>query len=277
MADQDAERLWEFVEQIKQGTATDPGDDPLLRLAQFTGEVVGEKLPTYENDRAFARERLAAVMDSEQTTTRERQKGRKGEGAITTVRPLTPLPILFYWLKRPVLVSASLLLLLCVAVFHWRFSQAPAIGASMLVKDHIELLGKKPFADFESSDATQVAFWLTHQVGFPVAAVDLSSSEVRLLGGRRCQIAGQPIGLSFYQLKTTRISLFQLKSGGCRLRGLSGVQINGRSFLVGADKGFNLVAWEGTDTLCVMVSSIDTATLLTMATAARDTKEVISR
>jgi len=277
MANQEAERLWEFVAQIKQGTATEPADDPLLRLAQFTGEVVGEKLPAYENDRTFARERLAVVIEAEKTTARERENGRKGETETRTVRRLAPSPIIFCWLRRPVLVAATVLLLLCVAVFHWRLNQAPAIGASMLVKDHIELLAKKPFATYESADPTRVALWLSHEVEFPVVAVDLSKTGAKLLGGRRCQLAGQPIGLSFYQQKTTRIALFQMKTGRCRLRGLSEVRINGRSFLVGADKGFNVVAWEGADTLCVMVSSIDTATLLTMATAARDTKEVISR
>src|SRR3990172_6064890 len=104
MANQEAERLWEFVAQIKQGTAAEPADDPLLRLAQFTGEVVGEKLPAYENDRTFARERLAAVIEAEKTTVREGEKGRNGGMETRTVRPLAPPPILFCWRKRPVLV-----------------------------------------------------------------------------------------------------------------------------------------------------------------------------
>ncbi len=268
MADQErqeAERLWKFVEQLKRGTPPEETDDPLLRLAQSASEALNAPASS-EEGRAAARARLTAAISGEKGQQREREKGR--------LLPRAHFPILpFHFRRSTLFVAAAAVLLLCAVVLLWRIAQPPAITATMLVKDHLKLLAEKSFAEYRSDDPTRVAFWLTHQVGFPVAAIDLASADARLLGGRRCQLVGQRIGLAFYERDNTRISLFQLKSGRCRLMGLEEVQVNGRTLLVGADKGFNVVAWQEHKTFCVMVSAMDTSTLLKVAEAAQQTKE----
>jgi hypothetical protein len=98
----------------------------------------------------------------------------------------------------------------------------------------------------------------------------LDERGAKLIGGRRCRLKGMDIGLCFYRCKGEQLSLFQLKGDSYSLAGLDSVRVKGRRFFVGADKGFNVVAWEGRDNFLALVASCDTPTLLGIAECAAE-------
>jgi hypothetical protein len=253
---QEAEQLWEQIQLIRAGKER-PSDDlsPLQRLAWYLSEAAQEPSPVNDAARERARQRLAAAIRSESARTQNDSNARR--------RSI----LLSRWSLGAVFATAAIV---CVALFVARNRMSfPSLPVNGLVKDHLKLLSDRKFAHWKSDDPKAVALWLSHQVKYPMHVVDLSSEGARLLGGRRCEVNGQVIGLAFYRHGQTRLSMFQVPAGRCRIEGLDEVQVGERTFFVGADKGFNVVGWEGSGTFCVMVSAMETSTLLRMAEVAQ--------
>jgi hypothetical protein len=245
-----ADELWRRLDGTRsessgQRSASAPGEDRELEVLSGLIPMVGEALSSdaqRSSTREHARTKLSEAIEQEESFRR---------------RP--PRKTLI-WMSTA--TAAALLL----AFTSLALIPRDSLHAGELVNDHIALLHDD--VQHPARDAEGVSSWLESRVGFQTAPVSLDRQGARLLGGRHCRLKGLSIGLYLYRCRAVRLSLFQFSGDRNPLAGLDLVRVGGRRYFVGADKGFNIVAWEGRANFLALVASCDTPSLLKLAEAA---------
>jgi hypothetical protein len=144
----------------------------------------------------------------------------------------------------------------------------PILALALLGDDHLKYLANPQPAEIPGPDPRQVSLGLTSLLRFPVAAIDLQPEGARLLGGRKCQVHGEPIAFLLYDWKGERVSLYQIDGRKIVLPPLREVAFRGRRFQVGEAGGLSYVAWRAGAMNFVMVSGAKGEHLLRLARCA---------
>jgi len=125
------------------------------------------------------------------------------------------------------------------------------------------------------SGPAEVDQFLRDHLRFPVSAprLDESGMPVRLVGARLSSIHDRDVALMMYDHRGAKLSLFAYPIGSqgpsSTPPGFERREVGGRVLYVGAERGYNVVAWERNEMLYSLVSDVDTGELVQLASAVR--------
>jgi anti-sigma factor RsiW len=124
------------------------------------------------------------------------------------------------------------------------------------------------------SGPVEVDRYLRQKLTYPVSVprLDQSGLPVRLVGARLSNIHDQDVALVMYDHRGAKLSLFAYPIGpqdGVLPQGFERRQVGGRELMVGAERGYNVVAWRDRGTFYSLVSDVDPSELVQLAAAVR--------
>jgi hypothetical protein len=140
----------------------------------------------------------------------------------------------------------------------------PAVGLARLGDAHRRLLAAPPETEILTQDPRALSGALALLIPFPVAAADLQSAALRLVGGRPLAVHGVTLGALHYEWEGLRVSLFQMRARTLSPPALRRVLARSDSFLLERIGGLTLVAWSFGRTSCVLVAESVPAHLLVL-------------
>ncbi len=125
------------------------------------------------------------------------------------------------------------------------------------------------------SGEVEVDRFLRQKLTYPVVVprLDQSGLPVRLVGARLSSIHDQDVALVMYDHRGAKLSLLAFPAGraeGARMpEGFVRRQVGNREIYVGADRGYNVVAWRDHETLYSLVSDVDPSEMVQLVAAVR--------
>jgi anti-sigma factor RsiW len=147
---------------------------------------------------------------------------------------------------------------------------APALDLGLLGEIHRRPQKTIGSAELRISGPERLSRALTPLVRFPVAAVDLRSQGLRLMGGSKVTVRAVPVACLHYDWQGERVSLFQMDAGKLSPPALRPVEFNGEFYLVGESASLSYVAWRSGRTNCALVAHVRPERLLRLACSACD-------
>jgi mycothiol system anti-sigma-R factor len=112
-----------------------------------------------------------------------------------------------------------------------------------------------PTLDLPTPDIAHLTGWLASRLGYPIHAPRPVGPSERLVGGRTSSVAGVPAAYLLYEWGGHRLSVFVMShQAGTRLERAERM-VEGVELYTTALHGLNVVWWEDTDRLYVVVSA----------------------
>ncbi|MEW6250888.1 MAG: zf-HC2 domain-containing protein [Planctomycetota bacterium] len=160
---------------------------------------------------------------------------------------------------------AAALVLVPLIGFAWRsgwgrHSDAPF--ATVLVSDFEHFVSTGQPVQLTSDDAQTVTEWLRSKTQLPVTLASAAGGRCKLVGGRKCEIGGQPAAFAVYRSNGQPISLVAVPGGVADFAGMQRVERAGHSYWVDRCQGHAVVASPHGDLVYACVSTLDEEELL---------------
>jgi anti-sigma factor RsiW len=93
-----------------------------------------------------------------------------------------------------------------------------------------------------SSDPFEVSNWLVNQTALTVTLPEAKEKGVKLLGARKCQIAGQPAALAAYEIGGSLATLVVVPGAPSDVDNMARVEHDGHTHWVDRCKGHTVLA-----------------------------------
>lgn len=206
------------------------------------------------------RERMRASLQQPSPSALRERITAELAGADGTVRPA--------W-ARVAIAAGGVLVLLGV-------SYNATLGGPDVLRESVKRHSSNLPLDVRSvTGEVEVDRYLRQKLAFPVVVprLDRSGLPVRLVGARLSSIHDQDVALVMYDHRGAKLTLLAYPAGqgdGGRVpEGFERRQVARGEIYVGADRGYNVVAWRDHDTLYSLVSDLDRSELVQLANAAR--------
>ncbi|MCH7993304.1 MAG: zf-HC2 domain-containing protein [Planctomycetes bacterium] len=144
--------------------------------------------------------------------------------------------------NRIAAVAASVVIVAGLALWY-ALAAGPGNGLVQLaVTDFEHFLQDGRKLQIESGDRHRVASWLAEQTSIAVLLPTPSDPACKLLGGRKCTLAGRPAAFAVYDIKGTPTSLVAVDVSAVSLEDMREESHQGVTYLVGRRNGFTIVA-----------------------------------
>ncbi|MCH7924330.1 MAG: hypothetical protein IIC51_02215 [Planctomycetes bacterium] len=118
----------------------------------------------------------------------------------------------------------------------------------------------------ESGDSNRVASWLAEKTSIAVLLPITSDPACKLLGGRKCTLAGRPAAFAVYDMQGTPVSLVVLDVSVVSFEDMREVSHRGVTHLVGRRTGFTIVASRRDSLVYAAVGKLPEKELLCLVT-----------
>ena len=79
--------------------------------------------------------------------------------------------------------------------------------ADLMVQDYRHFVGEGKTVQFASADAAEVSTWLRGQTGLDVSLAAMTGQRCKLIGARKCTLAGRSAAFALYDMEGTAVSL----------------------------------------------------------------------
>ncbi len=133
-----------------------------------------------------------------------------------------------------------------------------------LVKDFRHFLNEGQPLQVRSDDRSRVSRWLADQTQLAVYLPSLPDERARLVGGRKCKIAGRPAAFAVYDLEGAPASLVVLAADENELAGMQRVRHADGIHWVDRCRGHTVVACRRGKLIYAAVSKLSEEKLLTL-------------
>jgi anti-sigma factor RsiW len=156
-----------------------------------------------------------------------------------------------------------------IVVLSWSMSSRPTLDPEEPVAHHSRNLPP----EVRAQDGEKLQQLFKRNLRYPVRVPriarqsDRGGASVQLVGGRLSNIKNHDAAYIMYDDRGARISLFAYPMEG-RVsvpRDFQERRVGNRSMMVGKHRGYNVVAWESGDVLYSLVSEVDPAELVELA------------
>jgi anti-sigma factor RsiW len=154
-----------------------------------------------------------------------------------------------------------------IVVLSWSMSTGPTLDPEEPVAHHSRNLPP----EVRAHDGEKLQQLFKRNLRYPVQVPQLeqrsNGAQVQLVGGRLSNIKNRDAAYIMYDDRGARISLFAYPIEG-RVsvpRDFQERRVGKRSMMVGKHRGYNVVAWESGDVLYSLVSDVDPAELVQLA------------
>ncbi|MHC4610749.1 MAG: zf-HC2 domain-containing protein [Planctomycetota bacterium] len=176
---------------------------------------------------------------------------------IERIRPAHPIRI-FHWGR---LLAAAALALAVGASLWLALKDRPADSGvasltDLVVADFEHFLEKGQPVQIESTDSDAVSVWLRERTAVAVVLPSALDPRCKLIGGRKCKIAGQPAAFAVYDMKGVPASLVAVAAQHGDLQGMAEVHHNGATHWVDHSKGYTVVACRRAELLYAAVGQL---------------------
>ncbi len=181
-----------------------------------------------------------------------------------------PVSVRLRPMRRRLFLITGMAATLVFAFAAWRLYRQVAVPrtggtfADLLVADFDHFIEKGMPLEIESGNAEVVAAWLSGRTGLPVELSHPPAEEGRLLGGRKCSIAGNPAAFAVYELHGVPASVVILSGTEADLERMGQVRHEGRTHWVDRCGGKTIVACPRDGVIHAAVSTLDDDKLLTL-------------
>lgn len=173
-------------------------------------------------------------------------------------------PLVDFHLK-PALVTAIAIFLITTVIFSILNIHKPFPVFTKSVNEHIQFLQGNLSIDITSNKPMEVLIFLQAKLDFKPMVPDLSSQGVRLRGARVCQIINKKVAYIMYKKGEHDISMFMFESKKVKFPKAKMIKINGKTFYLSQEKGYNMALWIDEGIACVVVSDLGEAELIHLA------------
>ena len=217
------------------------------------------------------RKRLAATLEAAPDIpafTDSWSESRTGiEGTVPAIPPVgSPGSMKTLHPARTLAWAAVLIGALGVSVWFVVIRDRPAPGlsgfAGMLVADFEHFLDAGGRVQLASADRLAVSDWLFDQTAINVQLPAPQDPKCKLLGGRKCKIAGKPAAFVAYEMHGVLASLVVVPATPAVLEGMEHVQFDGESHWVSRLRGHTVVANRRDGQVYAAVSTLPVRELL---------------
>jgi anti-sigma factor RsiW len=208
-----------------------------------------------ETERAVRKQLVATLEDSATV-------GALDEGKLT--RMLTssgrrPVPGMRLRTGRRWRVAAGIAVLVlggAGVIVALKTSQSTAPFADLLVADFQHFLEEGRQLQLASADASEVSRWLHDRTGLDVAIAPTHGRRCRLVGARKCKIAGRPAAFAFYDVHGDPVSFVAVEQKHVNLSRMRYVGQGSTARWVDLCKGHTVVARSRGQLLYAAVSKL---------------------
>ena len=211
--------------------------------------------------------RLDHVMDDAAPAFKGRLDGHVFSGDQSVVTVLEPAVghSTVRW-NRVAAIAASVVVVAGMALWY-ALATGPENGLSALaVGDFEHFLEEGSELQIESGDRSRVAAWLAEKTSLAILLPRSSDPACKLLGGRKCTLAGRPAAFAVYDMQGTPVSLVALDVSVVSLEDMREVSHRGATHLVGRRNGFTIVASRRDSLVYAAVGKLPEKELLCLVT-----------
>ena len=186
-------------------------------------------------------------------------------------RAVSSAPVRFRLRRRAIAAtSVAAALLLGAALWIWM----PALGnrptgisfADLVVEDFQHFRDDGMRVHFASGRPGEVAPWLRDQTGLAVTLPPAAPDKYRLVGGRKCKIAGRPAAFAVYEIDGAIASVVVARSDGLAMEDMALVEHDGGKHWLDRCRGHTVVACRRGDLIYAAVSTLPEKRLLCLMT-----------
>jgi len=168
--------------------------------------------------------------------------------------------------NRIAAVAASVVIVVGLALWY-SLAAGPSHGLTQLaVGDFEHFLQAGSKLQIESGDSNRVASWLAEKTSIAVLLPITSDPACKLLGGRKCTLAGRPAAFAVYDMQGTPVSLVVLDVSVVSFEDMREVSHRGVTHLVGRRTGFTIVASRRDSLVYAAVGKLPEKELLCLVT-----------
>jgi anti-sigma factor RsiW len=168
----------------------------------------------------------------------------------------------FRWLPRRAAGVAGIAAAVLVCATAWMLLRPGAATnvsrsfADLAVADFEHFLEEGQHVQFASDRPAAVADWLLGQTGLAVVLPPMERPGCKLVGGRKCKIAGRPAAFAVYELDGLPASLLVVEGQGFDIERMERVEEQGRTHWVERRQGRTVVACRRGKFLYAAVSAL---------------------
>lgn len=222
-------------------------------------ERCGQCAHEVEIERAIRKSLAARLSDQRvppmlEPATLLRHCGRPGES------PDSSRTFLRLHRRGLVLTTAAAMLVLGAVAWLWPSSDAAGTKADpfadLVVADFQHFVSDGLSVQFVSAQPDEVGDWLLINTGLAVSMPFGASADFRLIGARKCTIAGRPAAFAMYDIGGVPASLVATEAAGLEMAGMKKVDRHGRSHWLDRCKGHTVIACRRGDLVYAAVSTL---------------------
>lgn len=114
--------------------------------------------------------------------------------------------------------------------------------AELVVEDYQQFLENGRHVQLVSADAGEVSRWLRGQTGLEVSIATMTGHRCKLVGARKCELAGRPAAFALYEMKGTPVSLLATARAGIGMGRMRRVADQDEEFWTDQCNGHTVVA-----------------------------------
>ncbi len=169
----------------------------------------------------------------------------------------------FAWLHWRAVKFAGIAAAVAVIVILWTVtrdvspprSQAGSL-AELVVDDYRRFLEEGQTVQLASGDAAEVSTWLRKQTGLEVSIAVMTHDRCKLVGARKCKLAGQPAALALYDMAGTPVSLVATDGAAIGVGQMKRIENGANEYWVDRCEGHTVVAKRAGDLVYAAVSTL---------------------
>lgn len=114
--------------------------------------------------------------------------------------------------------------------------------ADLMVQDYRHFVEQGETVQLASADAVEVSTWLREQTGLDVSLAAMTGQRCKLIGARKCKLAGQPAAFVLYDMEGTAVSLVATDAAVADMGTMKRADRHGDEVWVDHCKGHTVVA-----------------------------------
>ena len=114
--------------------------------------------------------------------------------------------------------------------------------ADLMVQDYRHFVEQGETVQLASGDAVEVSTWLREQTGLDVSLAAMTGQRCKLIGARKCKLAGRPAAFALYEMGGTAVSLVATDAAVADMGTMKRADSHGDEIWVDRCKGHTVVA-----------------------------------
>ncbi|MCH8914041.1 MAG: hypothetical protein IIA33_10800 [Planctomycetes bacterium] len=128
--------------------------------------------------------------------------------------------------------------------------------ADLVADDYRRFVEEGKTVQLASADAAEVSAWLRGQTGLEVSIGSITGHGCRLVGARKCKLAGRPAAFALYDMAGTPVSLVATDGAAIGVGQMKRVDNGASEYWVDRCAGHTVVATRAGDLIYAAVSTL---------------------